>query len=422
MNRVKALMLLGAWVLVAMPLLASSDVLEPVCPADFSEWKEWRIKAIRAAISAGYSSGINSMQMTIQSCRTSFEHLGPKKNCFDHIDRFSQQFFRTHTRNHSLALGISDSDYLSLLDSKGLGSLPSAFRHEDFLRRLDAAPDGEFAAIAHDMERIGPKGTMAFYYRSKHLPSVDDAAVNGRIMLYIPGSKVDIFSQFSVGRGKLNQLPNSISVISVVKLDSAGHKFDRPKVFFNDLWRIRGRKVVVLNRLTATKRMENCYGCHKSPLIPIYPEARTFDLSNDSGRLTSVNEIMSRFANAEHFSIDTEAYGPPMGVERLESLPCKGWGSGDLASEETVRCGDCHNGEVRGKLNFPSGLSIQLPFETSLVHAFVVGYGLMPPIFQDQPLQQREDIFKCLIEDYYGDFSDPKTGRFNQWLLQEDCG
>jgi predicted GNAT superfamily acetyltransferase len=72
-------------------------------------------------------------------------------------------------------------------------------------------------------------------------------------------------------------------------------------------------------------------------------------------------------------------------------------------------------------LNFPSGLDHQLPDESNLVKLFVRSYQLMPPLHSQLSSSAVDAVYQCLIEDYYGDFKDVNRGRFNQWLLQEDC-
>lgn len=391
------------------------------CPQTFEDWRQWRLAMLTETVGQNYSSGINTIQATFQRCRRELHQLGEKAACFERLRMFSLQKYRTHVKGLSLGLSMSDADYMERMAALGIGSLPEQYLSEDFLRRLDEIGNGSYAAIASEVERIGPSGTIAFPYTSKHLPSVDDAQVSGRLFVYIPGERYDIYSQFGIGLGKDGQFPNSISVITVLKRDQSGKELYPHEVYYNDIWRTRGDRVTIGNRITVNRRMENCFDCHKSPLIPVYPDRETFDYNQFGARLARVNEIMSG-VKAAYVGLDAENFGPGIGVASLEGLACAERVQDKTKIEGYLDCNDCHNGKVRGVLNFPSALDLQLPNSTNLVSLFVREYGIMPPTHEDLSPDERDVIYQCLIEDFYGDFKDPHKGRFNKWLLQETCG
>lgn len=422
------------WIAFSIPLLISlglagyfllTSKLQDTatdCPQGFEAWIKWRQEALTQANKMQFVSGLNAIQATFQSCKRSFDELGPQKKCFENLDKFSFTSYQTHIKNHSLGLDTSDSDYFAYLKANELGTLPDAFVDSAVLKKIDSTSESEYPNLADYIQSIGPKGTISFYYASKDIPSVDDASVKGRIFVYIPGDKKDIVSQYAVGIGKKGKLPNAISVITVLKVDSQGHQLEKPLVYYNDLWRKRtGNSIAVENRIVENRRMENCYSCHKSPFIPIYPDADTFDFQKIGDRLTAANALMSKYGTAVYVGINSEEYGPPMGLTASSISECQASQSISAETRANLNCADCHNGHDRGSLNFPSGLDSQLPGSTSLVKLFVQKFGLMPPMHQNLKPEEREAILKCLVNDYYGDFNDIHKGRLNKWLLQEDC-
>jgi hypothetical protein len=203
-----------------------------------------------------------------------------------------------------------------------------------------------------------------------------------------------------------------------VKSES-GKKLDKPLVYFNDIWRKRDKTIEIVNRIVENNRMENCFSCHKSPLITVYPDEGGFNFKKFGERLTRLNNIMSTYSSAKYFGVEESNFGPGMGLSILSA--CAKAKAMDNDLEHEFNCVDCHNGRVRGVLNFPSGLDLQLPEGTSMVKLFVKDYGIMPPLYHNFSADQRKIVFECLVEDYYGDFIDPKKGRLNRWLLQADC-
>ena len=177
--------------------------------------------------------------------------------------------------------------------------------------------------------------------------------------------------------------------------------------------------------------MELCYSCHKSPLIPIFPNRDRFNFEKYGLSLSKINNLMSQYSDGVTVGISAKHFGPPMGITReltnSDIKKCAQIEDGETFSESEydqvrtgTRCHGCHNGLQRGALNFPSGLSTQLEGGKSLAELFVYHYRIMPPgPFEADKVSLA--IFRCITDDYYGDFVSINRGKLNSWLTNDTC-
>lgn len=418
--------LLGLTLYKLNPTHTSSE--DTQCPQSWHEWVSWRDEILSKSLATQYSTKLNLIQMKLRMCRESLERYD-RKSCMQNLDDFTAQKYRTHVKGQSLGLKMTDEEYYKHVRRENIGTLPEYFLSHEFLHALDTPTDSTYTNVLkliNNYNKTHSTNVIGFPYSSQHLPSVDDAETYGRFFLYIPGNSIEKFAQYGIGSEVEGKNPNSISVISVIK--ASDHK--PAKAYFNDLWRIRKAGTYnITTRLKANGRMELCYSCHKSPLIPIVPEKSTFDYIRYGLSLAKANAIMSQYGNAEYFGIDPTNYGPGIGIEKnLEPDAIEECaGASDFTREElkqiqlALKCQNCHNGQHRGLLNFPSGLDHQISKSKSLVHLFMEDYGIMPPLMEKQGDRVQRAIARCLIADYYGDFQDLNKGRFNEWLRNDRC-
>ena len=393
------------------------------CPNSLDAWLLWRDASLLHLQQRGFVSGLSRMHFFMKRCEESLNSMGDKKRCFKRMDKFSEKKYRVHTKGFSLGLSLSDQQYLDDAKKRGIGWLPRELLSNDFLKALDLDDNGRMAlqkiAIINKSRQ---QKILAFPYRSKHLPSVDNAATFGRLYVYIPSASKDIVAQFGIGSEKEGEKAQSISVITVTKGEGA-------RVYYNDLWRLREEgRVKITTRLEANRRMEPCYDCHKSPFIPIVPH-RDFNYKKYGALLSKANNLMSSYAGMKMALISSEDYGPALGIEgRLSSQQIRACGKRPSLTEkeiarirEGVQCQACHDGISRGRLNFPSGLDMQMPSRTNLAKIFVYHEGLMPPTMEDYSEAVQSGIYLCVKKDLYGDLALNKQGRLLEWLKNEAC-
>ena len=398
------------------------------CPSSEQDWLKWKDNILSQTLATQFSRNLNLIHLKLKKCQKNLEVLGPKKQCFDHLFDFTEQKFRSHQKNFTLGVEMSDSEYFYLAPSFGADTLPKELLSQEFLSALDHPKDKDFSNVISLIDRYNQQRAskmIAFPYTSRHLESVDDAKTFWRFFIWIPGSKTDMVAQFGVGTSVESEQSSIISIIAV-KSSEKGKK----KVFYNDLWRQRENgEISVVTRYEINGRSELCYTCHKSPFIPIVPEPDSFNFERFGLSLSQANMLMSQYSGGKYVGITPDHFGPGMGIRRnltkAEIIECSQ--ELDFSPDEFqqiregVKCQSCHDGHQRGILNFPSGLSHQVTKTDSLVELFVHNYQLMPPTMDELNSKVRKGIFQCLVYDYYGDFQSVDKGRLTRWLANDQC-
>ena len=289
-------------------------------------------------------------------------------------------------------------------------------------------------ALAY-IERVNADASepwSAFIYRSLHLPTADDAAALGRFFVHVPGEDFDRYLQFGLRSDPLSELPNAVSLVSVQKTDpESGKPLPAPLARATDLWRIReGGATTLSTRFDVKGIVQNCYECHKTPLLPITPDAFVFDERRFGKTLKSVNERMASYRGLRFFGLDPADYGPGIGPvdsprRTREFMEACSAGSisdpGQLVRiENAMNCQGCHDGTYRGELNFPSALHPQPTSGRSLVWMYVVEHGTMPLGRVDLTREDRAVLAECLRLELYGDFGS-MPGLLEEWLAAKAC-
>lgn len=392
------------------------------CPSTPTEWQAWKVLKLEELVSRRYSSGLGTAYGFLDRCRNNLEMLPKRRACLSRLEDFLHKSVKSRQKGFSLGLQIKDRDYIDTQKRLRIGQLPPELTSPKVFAMIDAAKTlDDLTPVSREIEKIGPKGTIAFPYVSRHLESVDDAATRARLFIFIPGERLDIFSQYAVLSSRPGKQAKTISVISVLKKDHDGIELEQPRVYFNDLIRVKSAAKGVVDRLEVNQRMENCYSCHKSALLSIYPDWSNFDHVSMGGRLAKVNQIINTLDNLEPAYFDPTHLGPGMGVSDLYESTCADLARKNRMTAEAYDCKACHNGTERGALNYPSGLDKQLPDTTSLAKEFVVIHESMPPRYDDIPEGARLRLFQCLVDDYYGKPGSPHKGRLTEWLAGTDC-
>lgn len=419
----KILIFLTALAFVSMP---TSNAKSSNCPKGLNEWIEWKELAISKISSSGYQSFMTPTYHRYLKCKHSFDKLEKKQVCFENLLRFTEQNYKSNFKGYSMGLNIPDSEYFKNQANIAIKFFPSEILGRKFLTLLDKgdfSPQGPVYRTISDINKNRRHKILAFNYDSPHLASIDEASTFGRLFLYIPGEKTDLITQFNIGT-ESGQLPSGFSVIVVNKT------VNPPEITFNDLWRKRkGGKFEITTRYQETKRLENCYFCHKSPFIPIIPKSSTFDYKNFSEALSKANQKMSSYSHGKIGGMDMKAYGPGLGISDPLSLDylkkCSRMPNLNPHQisqiKQNIKCGSCHDGNNRGLLNYPSGLSFQIEGTKNLADEYIVNYQTMPPTLENLSPEVRIAISRCLKHNLYGNSSNNYSGKLVRWLKNEVC-
>jgi hypothetical protein len=167
--------------------------------------------------------------------------------------------------------------------------------------------------------------------------------------------------------------------------------------YFKDYFRTFGRNgaITIKGRWELGGGDDNCTQCHKSGILPIFPEAGS--VSHDEQAL--VEKVNERFLNYSRprFDkyLDASKLGPGLGSNALIT-----------SSGKKVMCAECHQPDKLGSLNWP--------MDRVLISSFVKG-GQMPLGFQLTPAE-RSRLYRQMIQDYFG-IDEVKPGILKSWLL-----
>ena len=406
--------------------LSSASYSEP-CPKTDAEWEALSHQQISRFLQTDSSSLLRTFAKHFEKCKVE----DPKAaKCLQPWKGFVTAKSYSMTPGHTLNLPISDNDYYSKMDFPEMLELPKELKTQEFLSilRNDSDPDYKSEALKY-IEKLGKKDWIAFHYNSQHLPTPDGSRALGRFFIFVPGVQFDRYIQFGLRASTSAKLPNSVSSVAVQKTDKSGKPLKTPEVRIKDFWRVydNSGNIRVSTRLKEAGRLENCYDCHKSHILPITPEPASFDQSKFETLVKKVNARMGSYGSMAYPGLTPEAYGPGMGPAdkvRSDAYLTACTGVADKSSlarlRDAMRCTDCHDGYTRGTLNYPSGKSNQLSFfKTSLLHSYVVKNQKMPP-GEELSQTERNALASCLVKEYY-DGVGSEAGIFPAWLQNQSC-
>ena len=426
--------------------LASADVgdrSDQPCPSTAAGWQQWQNAAIDGLLSSNFADvKVAATTSTLQKCSADRGAVAQKnKVCLANLERFATALMWPQQAGHSLGFSTTDQEYYVSSPFPEMLQPPKELTSGDFLRWLDddavGPGTGREKALAYiDHINAGIVNNdlkwIPFMYRSQHLPTPDGSGALGRFFVYVPDPRFDRFIQFGLRNAPSDPLPNSYSVVTVQKTDpSSNQKLSPPKVWLNDLWRLRnGGGITLSTRLKEAGSLENCYDCHKSAVLAITPDPLWFDAARFGDSLKRVNRIIGTAAAAQYVGIDMAAFGPGLGPTALSSRTpdfvkaCSGNTVTDPARiavlQRAMSCERCHNGDQRGPLNFPSALrDMPQPFGRSLVDRYITVHKTMPPgaTLSDA---ERTALHRCLKLEYFGGVAG-QPGVLRDWLAQAQC-
>ncbi len=419
--------------------VAVSSVADPACPKGKDEWRDWaKDQAARLFNGDFRVFVVNPVVETVESCKTVLAAAPAIRACVQPLARFAKARWWDFQPAHTMGLERTDRDYLTKVPFPEFLDIPAELKDQEFLSWVGDMADGPALekALAY-VEKLNAKQTdpklkwITFLYKSQHLPAPDQTSALGRFFVYIPGKDFDRYLQFALRTDKDEDLPNAFSVVSVQKTDPAtGKPLDAPRARMKDFWRIRTNKGIQLStRLDQKGRLENCYQCHKTPLLPIEPDRADFDEKRFGANVKLVNQLMGDHTDLKYDGLNMDDYGPGLGPVDAKTrtkdfmLSCAGGKVTDEKRLEVIakamNCQNCHDGSQRGVLNYPSAKVKQPTSQKPLTRHYVVDYEKMPPGEKlSQP--EREALHECLRRELYGT-GDQEPGLLRSHLQNKAC-
>jgi hypothetical protein len=354
-----------------------------------------------------YQRVLDGINRTLQRCKLSEDA--------DFIDRHREFVGYVETISldrqvdHELGFNVPDKQYFD--ETRRLVEIPAYLLQPAFLKlvsRWETLDKAKAFLRQLNSARAANDQLVFFSYISRHLGTPDNDDSFRRLLIVVPGNAAlgvpDKWVQFGISDPGQRVLTRNLSVVSA--LTKADGTFD---AYFKDYFRTYSRKksITIKGRWDLGYGDDNCAQCHKSGVLPIFPDAG----SVSPAELEAVEIVNARFRSygSPRFGgyLDQTKLGPGLSTAAPEDRNHR-FGK-DFAATNISRamtCQSCHNPQRLGSLNWP--------MDPMILSSYVEG-GQMPFGMTLKNVERRR-LYENLIEEYFAtDKANP--GILKSWLL-----
>ncbi len=471
-----ALIVLGAATFTAEPARAQS-----ACPADKAEWIEWRNTTINEMLTPtnscpdfGTPKGGHPNFCTRTPhreeqylCRKNVSNAGAealevidrcdpseeiRKELLANLVNFStslgQQFKPEHTRGFS----IPDKAYIEYAGDAI--AFPELLQSQPFLKAVSDpahykdALDMIEARNAAVKDKPGEQQWTTLLYEAPFLPS-PDCKTYGQFAVYIPG-EISKYIQFGIlTPEQIGADQDKLNGVSIVSVKATGKPPPNiSEVFIVDYWReYHDDQVILEPKIIATGESTNCYACHKTSVMPFYPD-RGFTFEADGSlieapqaRTDELRDFLNNqqaYAGPPYFGglLEPAHFGPAIGPadryrsqEFMASCTAEWPDVDDEKIAQMMDCASCHNENLIGAMNFPQAVPSdrdvhgtdglgEKPWQTLTFVETFIQLDYMPPGLPEKlSADEKSALSNCLLKEYYD--HQKQTGLFYDWLRNE---
>ena len=384
--------------------------------SDPDRWVKARVDALVRAARAAYNNEdalpryervLKSIARTIRQRKLSQDEgfAGRYREFIEYIEAASLD----QLPGHELGFIVPDKQYFE--ETRRYVEIPEFLMAQSFLRSvsryetLDRAKS--FLRLLNSTRE--PSDQLVFFsYKSQHLgtPDNDDSFV--RLLIVVPGNAErgvpEKWVQFGVTDPKVRTRTRNVSVVSAI-VGSDG-TFN---AYFKDYFRTyrRDGSISINGRWELGYGDDNCARCHKSGILPIFPEPGSVSPSEQQAVL-AVNQRFLTYGSPRFDKyLDESKFGPGLSSAKWE-VRSKRFGEGFDQTDvgRAMSCNTCHRPERLGALNWP--------MDQAVISSYVKG-GQMPFGYKLQD-SKREELYERLIQEYFAtDNANP--GILKSWLL-----
>jgi hypothetical protein len=441
-----------------------------------ANWKEWRDKQITLLLTPTFKSDSGEMLLSRE------EVIARANNAYNFIkpildqdpDFFSRNTERAHVIGNFIKF-VTAQHWMALADGKGISThglgltvedvtywsiaqqyvgFPDLLKSQPFLEAMSNASTYRVAVdmIAKQNQTLPPnRKWIVLPFLAQFVQSVDGLTY-GRMLILVPnvpaprGGLVDKWVLFSIATPDLAPDLNvqSVSMISVYQ-KSVGKGFESYPVDFLRQRDPQTKKIsIVPTVLTPERPSKNCYDCHKTSIVPIYPALEY--RFNSNGTLVpksvgvgivpaQVNQLILGYGAQSYAGVeDLDAYGPSLGpidwkrsdkdIQRIaQSLGITLSPLSYVTVKSAMNCVECHDSSF-SRINYLQAARSNrdpLAFERheGLLQTYIEE-GWMPPgpgpelTTNTLTLDERKVLWKALTMEYLD--LDRQSGIFVDWL------
>jgi hypothetical protein len=357
--------------------------------------------------SAPYNRVLAEISNTIRQCRLAEDQdlAGRYRQFLEYIDEASLD----RRPDHQLGFLAPDRQYFA--ETQQYVRIPDFLTTRSFLRMVGRYETLDRAKSFLRMlnSRRGPSDQLIFFsYTSRHLGTPDNQNSFVRLLIVVPANEAagepDRWVQFGIPDPAAKRHIRNLSVVSAVP------GTDRTSsVYFKDYFRSyrRDGSIGITGRSELGYGDDNCVSCHKSGILPIFPEEGSVSKSEQQA-VSAVNQRFLTYGTASFEKyLDPARFGPGLASATIEDRVRRfGQSFSGTTVARAMICTTCHRPQGLGSLNWP--------MNKILISSYIEG-GQMP-LGNQLKESERTELLDKLEEEYFAT-SDANPGILKSWLL-----
>ena len=408
----------GGFILCSV--IAVASVSAAPCPRTAHQQDLWLLTRVDALVSAArmayenddrrerYEGVVESISGTLDRCRLTDDRDFVRR--YPEFNEYLRLLSLALKDDHQLGFEVTDKQYFA--ETSQYTAIPDFLLTPQFLRAVSRAENlPQARALLREMNasRTPDEKLIFFSYTSRHLGTPDNPDSYRRLLIIVPGNRAqqvpEKWVQFGIADPRKPKSVRNISVVAVLRATE-----QTTNVYFKDFYRTyrRNGSVTIKGRWELGEDDDNCVSCHKSGVLPIFPEAGS--VSRDEQPLVeTVNERFRSYGPARFGGyLDPSKFGPGLGSLRDDDseLFRRASFGGAKDTFKTVTCASCHRPNRLGSLNWP--------MDKTLISSFVKG-GQMP-LNSELRTAERARLYNQLVQDYFS-VDNVRPGILKAWLL-----
>ncbi len=391
----------------------------PACAHVKSHADEWVASSVDALVRAArtayekdegedaYNRLLGRLANTFKRCELSRDagFVQAHREFVEYVEAASPVAFP----DHELGFAVTDERYFN--ETRAYVEIPDFLTEQGFVRavsRSETLPRAKSYLRRLNSQRDASAQLLFFSYKSRHLGTPDNDDSYLRLLVVVPGDEArgvpERWVQFGVTDPGGRVRTRNVSVVaSLARADGVSD------VYFKDYYRTykRDGAIPIKGRWELGYGDDNCVQCHKSGVLPIFPEAGSVS-AEERGAVEEVNRRFRGYG-APRFGgyLDASKFGPGLGAATNADREGR-FGAGFRGSTVAgaMTCAACHRPDYLGALNWP--------MDRVLVNSYVNG-GMMPR-GHELPNAARRELYAKLVREYF-DADAARPGILKSWLL-----
>lgn len=404
--------------LLCVALVALSRPVSPSTKFKFDSeaWVRLKVDALVQAARAAYENDdalpayervLKSIARTIRRRKLGDDEAFVARH--PHFVEYIRESSFDQLPGHELGFSVSDKQYFD--ETRQYVQIPEFLLKRSFLRsvtRFETLDRAKTYLRQLNSARAASDQLLFFSYKSRHLgtPDNDDSFI--RLLIVVPGNaetkEPEKWVQFGVTDPNTRTRIRNVSVVSAIPVSDGTFN-----TYFKDYFRTyrRDGSISLKGRWELGYGDDNCVRCHKSGVLPIFPEVGSVN-ANEMQTMAEVNQRLLTYGSPRFDKyLDPGKFGPGLGsAERAGRDKRFGEGFSETDLGRAMSCATCHQGGRLGALNWP--------VDPVVIKSYLK-QGQMP-FGRKLDASRRDELHQRLIEEYFAT-DEANPGTLKTWLL-----